>query len=86
MMLNSNVRKPVRLRIDWTLDRVDDSSGHTIAPELKKQAWVTISPPFPSDPQNFEVHFYQDGHVEAAVTQWSSPPRISLPKGRRPAP
>ena len=86
VVLHTNVQKPVRLRIDWTLDRVDDSDGHTVAPEIRKRAWVTIAPPFPDDPKNFEVHFYQDGHVEVAVTHWSSPPKVSLPKGRRPVP
>lgn len=86
VMLDPSVKMPVRLRIDWTLDRVDDSSGRTIAPEIKRRAWVTVSPPFPDDPQNLEIHFYQDGHVEAAVTHWSSPPRVSLPDGRRPTP
>jgi hypothetical protein len=86
VMLDPNAKKPVRLRIDWTLDRVDDAAGHTIAPEIKKQTWVTIGPPFPADPQNFEVHFYPDGHVEVEVSHWSSPPRIILPEGRRPAP
>lgn len=86
VMLDPKNKKPVRLRIDWTFDRIDDASGHTIVPAVKKTAWVTVSPPYPNDPQNFEVHFYPDGHVEAAVTHWSSPPRISLPDGRRPTP
>lgn len=83
VMLDPNVKRPVRLRIDWTLDEVDDSAGRVIVPDIKKRAWVTISSPFPNDPQNFEVHFYLDGHVEAAVTHRSSSPRISLPEGRR---
>lgn len=86
VMLDPTVAKPVRLRIDWTLDEVDDSEGRAIAPEIRKAAWVTVTPPFPPDPQNFEVHFYPDGHVEAAVTHWSSPPRISLPEDRKPTP
>lgn len=86
VMLDLNVKRPVRLRIDWTFDRIDDSTGHTIVPETSNQAWVAIRPPFPDDPKNFEVHFYQDGHVEAAVTHWSSPPRISLPENRKPMP
>jgi hypothetical protein len=84
VLLDPKVTRPVRLRIDWTFDRIDDATGHTIVPETSKQAWVTISPPFPVDPKNFEVHFYPDGHLEAAVTHWSSPPRISLPVDRRP--
>ena len=86
LMLDPNHREPVRLRIDWTFDRVDDAAGHTIAPALKKSAWVTISPPYPDNAHNFEVHFYPDGHVEAAVTHWSSPPRMSLPDDRTPTP
>lgn len=86
VMLNPNTRHAVNMRIDWTLDEVDDASGHAIAPEIRKRAWVTIKPPFPADPHNFEVHFYPDGHVEAAVTHWLSAPRISLPEDRRPAP
>ncbi|KAA0089975.1 DUF3304 domain-containing protein [Paraburkholderia sp. T12-10] len=86
VMLDPDNKKPVRLRVAWTFDRVDDANGHTIAAAVKKTAWVTVSPPYPSDPQNFEVHFYPDGHVEAAVTHWSSPPRILLPEDRRPRP
>jgi len=83
VMLEPKARKPVRLRIDWPLDRVDDVTGHAIAPQIKKQSWITANPPFPTDPKNFEVHFYQDGHVEVALTHWLFPPRISLPEARR---
>ena len=86
VMLDPNNKKPVRLRIDWTYDRIDDAEGHTIAPAVKRTAWVTISPPYPDDPQNFEVHFYPHNHVEAAVTHWSSAPRITLPANRKPMP
>jgi hypothetical protein len=86
VMLDPTVARPVRLRVDWTLDEIDDSAGRTIAPMIKKAAWVTVAPPFPKDPQNFEVHFYPDGHVEAAITHWSSPPRIKLPEDRKPTP
>jgi hypothetical protein len=86
VMLDRNHKKPVRLRIDWTFDRVEDAAGRTVAPAVKKSAWVTVSPPYPDDAHNFEVHFYPDGHVEAIVTHWPSPPRISLPEDRRPSP
>jgi hypothetical protein len=82
VMLDPNAKKPVRLRINWTIGQIDDANGHTIAPELRKESWVTVSPPFSADPQNFEVHFYADGHVEAAVTHWASAPHIKLPEGR----
>lgn len=82
VMLDPNAKQTVRLRIDWTIGRIADSTGHTIASEQRRETWVEVGPPFPADPQNFEVHFYPDGHVEAAVTRWSSAPRIKLPEGR----
>jgi len=86
VMLDPNLKHSVRLRIKWTVEGIFDSFGKPILPNVKRESWVTVSPPFPEDPQNFEVHFYQDGHVEAAVTHWSSPPRILLPENRRPTP
>ena len=46
---------------------------------------VMLKPPLPDKPENFEVHFYQDGHIEVAVTtppptRISSPARIVLPR------
>jgi hypothetical protein len=82
VMLNPHTTRPVRLRINWTIGRIDDESGRTIAPALRKEAWVAVAPPFPDDPKTFEVHFYPNGHVEAAITHWPSSPRIKLPEGR----
>lgn len=44
---------------------------------------VLLQPPLPTNPKNFEVHFYQDGHIEVAVsssqsTRLSSPSRLVL--------
>ncbi|MGG1944547.1 DUF3304 domain-containing protein [Trinickia sp. NRRL B-1857] len=86
VLLQPNTTRAVRLRIDWTIGRIDDASGHTVAPEIHKVASVSVEPPFPDDPKNLEVHFYPDGHVEAAVTQWSSEPRIKLPEDRKEQP
>jgi hypothetical protein len=30
---------------------------------------VMLVPPLPAKPENFEVHFYQDGHIEVAVSE-----------------
>lgn len=45
---------------------------------------VMLEPPLPPKPENFEVHFYQDGHIEVAVTEshparMHSPARLILP-------
>lgn len=86
VMLDPSVKHPIKLKIKWTVEGIYDSSGKAVLPDIRKESWVTVSPPFPDDPQNFEVHFYQDGHVEAGVTRWSSKPRISLPEDWSPTP
>jgi Protein of unknown function (DUF3304) len=37
-----------------------------------------LRPPLPPTPKYFEVHFYRDGHIELAVTERDSDPRLSL--------
>lgn len=37
--------------------------------------------PVPKNPKYFEVHFYKDGHIELAMTEQSSWPRLKLPHG-----
>lgn len=39
---------------------------------------VKLTKPIPFDPHYFEVHFYQDGHIEVEATQSSSSPRLKL--------
>ena len=43
---------------------------------------VAVNPNVPANPGYFEVHFYPDGHVEAAITEHSSPPRLLLSEDR----
>ena len=39
---------------------------------------VLLGPPLPAKPEYSEVHFYRDGHIELAVTETDSPPRLRL--------
>ena len=39
---------------------------------------VLLNPSIPTEPQNFEVHFYRDGHIELAATDDYSEPRLKL--------
>ena len=39
---------------------------------------VKLTKPIPIEPRYFEVHFYQDGHIEVEATQESSDPRLKL--------
>ena len=47
-----------------------------------KEVEVQVDPHIPDYPAYFEVHFYPDGHVEAAITEHASPPRLKLSKSR----
>ena len=42
------------------------------------QQVVMLKPPLPAKPEYFEVHFYPDGHIEVAVTEEASRPRLVL--------
>lgn len=47
-----------------------------------KEAYIDINPNVPKVPNYIEVHFYPDGHVEAAMTEHASQPRLRLDENR----
>ena len=47
-----------------------------------KEVEVKVDPKIAARPAYLEVHFYPDEHVELAVTEHSSPPRLKLSKDR----
>ena len=58
---------PLPIRIEWTRD------GKTWC---RKTAM--LSDPGPTEPTTFEVHVYPDRHIEVAITDTYSPPRLKL--------
>ena len=44
-------------------------------------AELEFNGPVPKNPKIFEVHFYKDGHIELAMTEKDSGPRLNLPFG-----
>jgi hypothetical protein len=65
-------------------DHVTTSNGENFYDIYRyfKEAEVEVDRPFATRPNNFEVHFYPDGHIEAAVTEGDSAPRLKLEKER----
>jgi hypothetical protein len=61
--------------------RLSDGSTHT-AHDFFSEVRVKVDPRIPARPQNFEVHFYPDGHIEAAITDTYSSPRLVYSKSR----
>lgn len=77
------------LNVRWQVDACRynqrlDSSGQELFElySFYKEAEVKIDPNIADRPNYLEIHFYPDGHVEAAVTEHSSPPRLILSKDR----
>ncbi len=66
------LRKPRPVTIKWTRD------GDTWCEQE-----VALAPLDTPNPKYFEVHFYPDGHIELAVTQESSDPRLKLDRASR---
>lgn len=56
-----------KVKIKWTRDG-----------DIWCEQEVMVRPPVPPHPKYFEVHFYRDGHVEVAITEVDSDPRLKL--------
>lgn len=58
---------PIPIKVTWTRDN---------------KRWcekeVMITGPVPEKPENFEVHFYPDGHIEIGLTEGFPVPRLRL--------
>jgi hypothetical protein len=64
-------------------ERTDGEGGkHHDTHSFFKEVKVQVDPNIPDQPRYFEVHFYPDGHVEAAITEHASPPRLVLAEDR----
>ena len=64
------MKLPMPIRIEWTRDE---------ATWCRKT--VMLTDPGPLEPTTFEVHFYPDRHIEVAITDDYSPPRLKLASG-----
>jgi hypothetical protein len=73
VMLNPRSKPPIPVTIKWRRD------SSTIWCEQE----VMLNGPIPPDPHYFEVHFYPDGHVEVAVTDDASLPRLEMERFSR---
>lgn len=75
LIVRAPLRVPQPVTIKWSRDV-----------ETWCEQTVLLQPPLPEKPEYFEVHFYEDGHLEVAVTESASSPRLRLERrgpGRR---
>jgi Protein of unknown function (DUF3304) len=59
---------PITVEISWKRDGDVPSCKQT----------VLLDGPLPKEPNYFEVHFYQDGTIQVAITDYPSPARVKL--------
>jgi hypothetical protein len=60
----------------------EEGKKHERTHSYLKEVKVQVDPNIPDFPRYFEVHFYPDGHVEAAMTEHESGARLVLSKDR----
>ena len=65
------MKLPIPIRIEWTRDE-----------ETWCRKTVMLTDPGPLEPNTFEVHFYPDRHIEVAITEDYSAPRLRLTRER----
>lgn len=76
---------PVKIRVRWTASYctkfIQTKFGdYDQRQDIFKEQEAWISQAVDKEPRALEVHFYPDGHIEAAVTSGDSPPRLKLPR------
>ncbi len=59
---------PKPITVEWSRDGGNRWCRHK----------VMLNPPVPLEPTTLEVHFYPDGHIEVAMTDIYSSPRLKL--------
>lgn len=69
--IRADMPLPAPVEITWTRN-------------LRQGPWckqtVLLQGPIREPANYFEVHFYQDGHIEVAISDYPAPPRIRLPR------
>lgn len=80
--------KPWQLRIRWQSDACVYTRTYSDGEQDEEihyyfqERQIVLDKAIADRPNYLEVHFFPDGHVEAAVTEDSSPPRLRLSKER----
>ena len=82
-------RLPKKVRVKWVaggcMKTVTSSDGyvHPVPVHEFKEQDVELTGPVPKKPGYFEAHFYPDGHIEVAITETWSEPRLRLDPARK---
>jgi hypothetical protein len=82
VVMSSGTKTPFWVDVEYQMDALESyPPRRAIEPAGPyKKAKVEVTGPVPSDPSYIEIHFYPDGHIEAAISgrDGPSPPRLKL--------
>jgi hypothetical protein len=82
VVMSRDVKVPFWIEIKYQMDALEAyPPRRTIEPsDPYKTEKIEVEGPVPSDPWYLEIHFYPNGHIEAAVSgrDGPSPPRLNL--------
>ena len=80
--LDRDTKTPFWVTVEYQMDALEAYPPRRVIEPggPYKTAKVEVTGPIPPDPSYLEVHFYPDGHIEAAISgrDGPSPPRLKL--------
>lgn len=89
VMWRDDTPLPTKVHVRWAVEGCafitkPNQEGETFesVKHFFKEADVELRGPVPKKPGYFEVHFYPDGHIEAAISEYPNPPRLKLDPSR----
>jgi hypothetical protein len=79
VVMSRNTRTPFTVEVKYQMDALEAYPPRRIIEPAGpyKTKMVEVTGPIPSDPKYLELHFYPDGHIEAAISGRDGP---SLPR------
>lgn len=82
VVMSRDTKTPFWIDVKYKMSALETYPPRRVVdpPQPYKSARVEVTGPIPPDPSYLEVHFYQDGHIEAAISgpNGPSPPRLKL--------
>ncbi|MEX3947678.1 DUF3304 domain-containing protein [Paraburkholderia sp. EG287B] len=82
VLMNSDTKTPFSVDVEFQMDALEAYPPRKVIEPAGpyKEKRVEVTGHIPSDPSYLEIHFYPDGHIEAALSgrDGPSPPRLKL--------
>ncbi|GAB5097058.1 DUF3304 domain-containing protein [Caballeronia sp. GAWG2-1] len=82
VIMSRKTKMPFWVEVGYSMDALESYPSRKIVdpPKPAKKVRVEVRGSIPPNPKYLEIHFYPDGHIEAAISgsDGPSPPRLKL--------